>query len=177
MNHQFAKINDLVTQHEFLPERLTGEIINGQIHTQPRSAWAHALASSSLGDEWVGPFQKGRGGPGGQWIIDEPEVHFILDTEVTAPDIAGWRKERLQEPPSGHKIQVIPGWICEIISPSSKSTDREIKMPLYAPYQVSYLWLVDPKETLLEAYKLEGGGLLWGHLVIKISYLWNHLMR
>jgi hypothetical protein len=55
---------------------LTGEIINGQLPTQPRPAWAHSLAGSRLGADIEGPYGRGRGGPGGSWIIDEPEVHF-----------------------------------------------------------------------------------------------------
>lgn len=76
----------------------------------------------------------------------------MLDKEVTVPDIAGWRKERMPSPPEGHKIHIIPDWICEIFSPSTKSTDREEKMPLYAHYGVQFAWLVDPKSRTLEAY-------------------------
>jgi Uma2 family endonuclease len=137
-----------------LPEGLTGEIINGQLRTQPRPAWPHSLASSRLGADIEGPYGRGRGGPGGWWIIDEPEVHFVLDTEVMVPDIAGWRKKRMPSPPEGHKIQVVPDWVCEVFSPSTKSTDREEKMPLYAHYGVRFAWLVDPKTHTLETYKL-----------------------
>jgi len=48
-------------------------------------------------------------------------------------------------PPEGHKIQVVPDWICEIFSPSTKSTDREEKIPLYARYGVRFDWLADAK--------------------------------
>jgi hypothetical protein len=73
-----------------LPENIIGEIINGELHTQPRPAPRHALASSSLGGELDGLYFKGRGGPGGWWIIDEPEIH--LGDNVLVPDIAGWKK-------------------------------------------------------------------------------------
>lgn len=137
-----------------LPERLTGEIINGQLRTQPRPGWPHILAGARLGADIEGPYGRGRGGPGGWWVVLEPEVHFVLDTEVTVPDLAGWRKERMPSPPEGHKIQVVPDWICEIFSASTKSTDREEKMPLYARYGVRFAWLVDPKTRTLEAYEL-----------------------
>ena len=88
-----------------LPEGLTGEIINRQLRTQPRPAWPHGLAGSRLGADIEGPYGRGRGGPGGWWIIDEPEVHFALDVEVLVPDIAGWRKQRMPSPPEGHKIR------------------------------------------------------------------------
>jgi hypothetical protein len=48
-----------------------------------------------------GPYGRLRGGSGGWWIIDEPEVHFVLDTELTVPDIAGWRKAHMPSPPEG----------------------------------------------------------------------------
>ncbi len=141
-----------------LPERLIGEIINGQIHTQPRPTAAHALVASRLGADLEPPF--GRGGPGGWWIIDEPEIHFIRDTEVVVPDIAGWRRTRMPEIPEDQRFEVVPDWICEILSPSTRSTDREIKMPLYARYEVAFAWIVDPVEKTLEAYALSDGK--WG---------------
>ena len=72
--HKLATYEDLFD----LPEHIVGEIIHGQLITHPRPAPKHALASSALGDELVSPFQKGRGGPGGWWILDEPELHLIV---------------------------------------------------------------------------------------------------
>jgi Uma2 family endonuclease len=154
MNPQAAKKPSLYQQLLALPEGLTGEIINGQLRTHPRPAWPHGLAGSRLGADIEAPYGRGRGGPGGWWIIDEPEVHFVLDTEIAVPDIAGWRRERMPTPPEGHKIEVVPDWVCEIFSPSTKSTDREEKMPMYARYGVRFAWLVDPKTHTLEAYEL-----------------------
>ena len=79
------------------PPHMVAEIVDGALHLQPRPAMPHALAGSSLGDELVSPFQKGRGGPGGWWIIDEPELHFGED--VLVPDLAGWRRERMPDYP------------------------------------------------------------------------------
>lgn len=149
---------DLYQQLEALPEGLTGEILGGRLHTQPRPSWPHALAGSVLGAELIGPFQQGRGGPGGWWIIDEPEVHFVLDTEVSVPDLAGWRREQLPEPPAGHRVTVVPAWVCEILSKSTERKDRELKMPVYARYGVCYAWLIDPLKHSLEAYALHDGG-------------------
>gem|GEM_PF-2525768 len=54
---------------EGLPEGTTGEILDGQLHTQPRPSGPHAITETSLGIELGGPFHKGSGGPGGWWII------------------------------------------------------------------------------------------------------------
>ena len=54
--------------------------------------------SSMLTVEVGGPFDRGRGGPGGWWIVVEPELHFGED--VLVPDLAGWRRERMPVFPS-----------------------------------------------------------------------------
>jgi Uma2 family endonuclease len=147
----------LYEQLEALPEGLTGEILDGQIYTQPHPSLPHGLAASSLVDELVRPFQKGRGGPGGWCIIAEPELHFIHDIEVDVPDLAGWRRERMPLLPEGHRVTVVPDWVCEILSKSTTSVDREVKMPIYARFGVPYAWLIDPRARILEAYALEAG--------------------
>jgi len=135
-----------------LPEHIVGEIINGRLETQPRPAPKHALASSSLGAELVSPFQKGRGGPGGWWILDKPECH--LGPHVLVPDLAGWRKQRMPVLPETAWFEVVPDWICEILSPSTARLDRSVKMPVYAQLGVAHLWLIDPLPQTLEAYQL-----------------------
>lgn len=142
----------LYAQLEALPEGLTGEILNGQLHTQPRPAGPHARAETELSIDIGSAYGRGRGGPGGWWIIVEPEIHFVIDEEVAVPDLAGWRKERMPQIPEGHRFTVVPDWVCEVLSPSTASKDREVKMPLYAAYGVTYAWLVDPKRRTLEAY-------------------------
>ncbi len=146
-----------------LPENLVGEVINGQLYTQPRPSGPHGVAERGLSIEVGGPFDKGRGGPGGWWILIEPEVHFSRDTEVVVPDLAGWRRERMPQVPRDHRFEVVPDWVCEILSPSTAKKDRAIKLPLYARYGVAYAWLVDPEAHTLEAFALrEGAWLLLG---------------
>lgn len=148
----------LYDQLQALPEGLTGEILNGQLYTQPRPSGPHGRVSVGL-DRRIGrgydEGDEGDEGPGGWWILVEPEVHFVRDQEVVVPDLAGWRRERMPSIPHGHRYEVVPDWICEILSPSTASKDREIKLPLYAHYGVSHAWLVDPTRHRLEAYGLE----------------------
>ncbi len=155
---QFAKRRSLYQQLLDLPDGLTGEVIDGQLHTQPRPAGPHAVAASRLGADIEGPYGRGRGGPGGWWIIDEPEVHFVRDAEVLVPDIAGWRRERMPQVPRDQRFEVVPDWVCEVLSPGTESKDRKVKMPFYARYGVHYAWIVNPPERVLEAYVLEDGG-------------------
>jgi Uma2 family endonuclease len=147
----------LYEQLQALPEGLTGEILYGQLHTQPRPTGPHGRASVRL-DRTIGRFfDDGDGGPGGWWILIEPEIHLVRDTEVAVPDLAGWQRGRMPRIPEDHRFIVVPDWVCEILSASTESKDRRIKMPLYARFGVAYAWLVDPLARTLEAYALADG--------------------
>jgi Uma2 family endonuclease len=137
-----------------LPENVVGEIIYGALYTHPRPAPRHGLASSALGVEIGAPFQFGRGGPGGWYFIDEPELH--LGAEIVAPDIAGWRRERLPRLPDTAYIETPPDWICEVLSPSTQRIDRTVKLQVYAEFKVGHCWYVDPLARTLEVFALQG---------------------
>jgi len=138
-----------------LPEQLVGEIIQGALVTHPRPAPRHLLASSTLGAELTGPFQQGRGGPGGWWILDEPELH--LGGNVLVPDLAGWRRVRLPMLPETAFIDLAPDWVCEVLSPSTARIDRADKLPLYAEHGVEWCWLIDPGLRTLEVLQPQQG--------------------
>ena len=138
-----------------VPAHLVAEIIHEQLLTHPRPAPRHARASSSLGDELLSPFDKGRGGPGGWWILDEPELD--LDAHVLVPDFAGWRRENMPVLPATAWFERAPDWVCEVLSPATARTDRVDKLPIYAIHNVRHVWLVDPDLRTLEAYENHGG--------------------
>ena len=141
------------------PPHKVAEVVDGRLYTHPRPAMPHAVAGSVLGGELFGPFQKGRGGPGGWWIIDEPEIHFGVfpDEDILVPDLAGWRRERMPERPVAAFVTLAPDWICEILSPSTRHLDLGDKRDIYAREGVPYLWLVDPDAHTLEAFTLHEG--------------------
>ncbi len=134
------------------PEHVVAELIGGQLYTQPRPAPPHAAAASVLGMDIGGAFHRGRGGPGGWWILFEPELH--LREEVLVPDLAGWRRERMPEQPQTAYYELAPDWVCE--APSTVRVDRVLKVPIYAREGVSHVWLVSPAEQTLEVLELDG---------------------
>lgn len=138
-----------------VPANKVAEIVDGELHVSPRPSPSHALASSRLGAELGGPFDRGRGGPGGWWILDEPEIHFGED--VVVPDLAGWRRERMAALPEAAAFTLAPDWVCEVVSPSTERLDRARKLPLYARKSVPHLWLVNPLARTLEVYHLAEG--------------------
>lgn len=135
------------------PRHLVAEIIHGVLVTHPRPASRHALASTALGSDLFGPFHRGKGGPGGWILLDEPELH--LGGHILVPDLAGWRRERMPEIPDAAAFELAPDWICEVLSPATATTDRADKLPIYADQHVRHAWLVDPTLRTLEAYRLE----------------------
>jgi hypothetical protein len=137
---------------EKVPPHLVAEIIHGVLQTNPRPLPRHGLAANALGYEVTGPFQKGRGGPGGWIFMVEPELH--LCPHVLVPDIAGWRRERLPTMPEQVGITTPPDWVCEILSPSTARLDQGPKRQIYAVQGVAYLWLLSPDTRVLDAYQL-----------------------
>lgn len=138
-----------------LAENLVGEIINGRLVTHPRPAPRYARAYSSLGIEIGSPYDRGRDGPGGWWILDEPELH--LDRDILVPDLAGWRRERMPRLPEIAWFELPPDWVCEILSPSTAKVDRAEKLPIYARQGVKHAWLVDPDLRTLEVFENRDG--------------------
>src|SRR4051794_28062562 len=114
-----------------VPDNQVGEIIGGELFATPRPALPHANAASVLGGLLFDPYRRGIGGPGGWIVLDQPELHFGAD--VLGRDLAGWGRERFADVPAGAAgIQVVPDWVCEVLSPSTARLDRARKLPLYA---------------------------------------------
>ena len=136
------------------PENKVAEILDGELFLSPRPASRHLLASSRLGGALV-PFEDGQGGPGGWWILDEPELHFGED--VVVPDLGGWRRERLPAIPDTAFFSLAPDWVCEVLSPATERVDRGRKLRIYAPAGVAHAWLVNPLERTVEVLRLRDG--------------------
>lgn len=152
--HRDATYEDLLA----VPEHQLGQIVDGVLHAHPRPGSPHARATSTMGIDIGGPFDRGRGGPGGWLILDEPELH--LQSDVVVPDLAGWRRQRMPEMPDTPYFMLAPDWVCEVLSASTSKLDRGPKRRIYAREHVSYLWLVDPGSKTLEAFRSEGDSYL-----------------
>lgn len=136
------------------PPNMVAEVLGGSLYTFPRPASPHAGAASGLGVKLGNPFQYGRDGPGGWWIIDEPELH--LGDDIVVPDLAGWRRERMPEYPDVPYFSQAPDWICEVLSASTRALDEGVKKDIYAREGVPHLWFAEPRARWLAAYALRG---------------------
>lgn len=155
-----VKRNATYADLEAVPPHLVAEILYGKLVTHPRPTGGHARSHTRLIGVLEPPFCEALGGPGGWEILTEPELHF--DAEVTVPELAGWRLERVPVPPAPNplvvaKIRLVPDWVCEVLSPSTEKYDRGDKREIYADAGVKHLWLVDPRIELIEVFELASG--------------------
>jgi hypothetical protein len=157
MNERAATVRRPATYQDVLdaPPGMVAELIGAALYLSPRPAAPHAFSASSVGIEVGGSFGRGRGGPGGWWILFEPELH--LGEDVLVPDVAGWRRERMPAIPKTAAFTVAPDWVCEVLSPATAKLDRTAKRDRYGVAGVAHLWLVDPEERTLEAFALREG--------------------
>lgn len=141
-----------------LPESAPAELLDGVIVALPAPLPEHGRVQQGLARTIGSPFDEDddRGGPGGWWILQEVDVR-LAPHDVVRPDVCGWRRERLPSPWGIRPIDVVPDWICEVVSPSNEAHDRVKKRRLYAAAGVAFYWIVDPAARTLEAMRLVDG--------------------
>lgn len=141
---------------EALPPTWRGEIIEGSLYAFPRPNAVHSNIETACAEDLRGPFHRGRGGPGGWWILVEPGITTAGSAEFS-PDLGGWRRERLLALPTVGRIDVVPDWVCEVLSPSTRTYDLTVKRPFYARIGVAWSWYVDPSTRTLTVSSLSDG--------------------
>ncbi len=129
------------------------ELIDGEIVRRPRARFEHGHAQLALSDE-VQVFRR-RSGLGGWWIVSEISVRYS-EHQCPSHDLAGWRKERVPERPSGI-MTLTPDWVCEILSPGHERKDMVHHLLLLQRARVPYYWILSPEDRTLIAYALDGG--------------------
>jgi Uma2 family endonuclease len=151
---KLATYADLLT----LPADTRAEVLGGDVILSPAPLPRHSKAQGSARRFLGGPFDDddGRGGPGGWWIFVEVDVQ-LGPHDVVRPDLAGWRRDRLLQPGLKRPIEVVPDWVCEVLSPSTAARDRITKRRLYAQAGIPFYWLIDPELRAVEALALRDG--------------------
>ena len=136
------------------PEHMIAQVIDGELLLQPRPARRHTRVASRIGSSLDGPFDRGVGGPGGWFILFEPELHIGANgRQILVPDVAGWRRSRVPEFDDGAFFDIVPDWVCEVLSPSTASIDRGRKADIYAATGVGHMWLFDTDDCQMEAFE------------------------
>lgn len=145
---EVRKLKTVADLLEFEDERV--ELIDGEIVQRPMARSEHALIQSGLSDEIL-PFKR-RSDKGGCWIMTEISVRHG-EHQCPTHDLAGWRKERFPDRPSG-LMDIFPDWVSEITSPGHERKDLFHNFLLLQQHRVPFYWVVCPEEKTLIAYRL-----------------------
>jgi Uma2 family endonuclease len=138
------------------PDTMVAELIDGQLFLHPRPAKPHTVTASNLGAQLNMAFDLGRTGPGGWWILDEPELHVL--GQILVPDLAGWLRAEVPELELEQPFfQEVPSWVAEVLSPGNESHDRVKKLRIYASAGVRHAWLIHPEQRSLEVFAQKDG--------------------
>lgn len=141
---------ELCRELDALADDQTGEVIDGTLYVMGRPSLFHQTALLGIGSTLK--FGSGGGPPISGWVIgQEVEVRFPSD-ETVVPDLSGWKSERIAGQVA-NPMRVVPDWVCEILSDSTRKKDIGPKRRLYAQQKVAHLWLVDPVEHSLEVFE------------------------
>lgn len=127
-----------------LGEDVHAEIVAGEIVVHAAPGIDHGFAAGGVTTDLTGPFSRGRGGPGGWWIVPETDVRLPTGDTVR-PDLTGWRHTTLPVLPRERPVTTLPDWVCEILSPSNADYDEGEKLALYHAAGVPWVWHVDPE--------------------------------
>lgn len=145
-----------------LPEQGRGfELLDGEL-VEKQGGFRHGRAQLRLGQS-LAPYDRSSGEgdrPGGWWFAAEQLVRFAAVGKTLRPDLTGWRRERLPEPPAGEDtvVDVRPDWICEIISASNAANDLVKKKRIYHGHGVPHYWIVDPRDESLTVLRWTADG-------------------
>lgn len=140
-----------------LPEGVRAEVVAGQVVVSPSPSPIHQSVVGEIYAELRGPFQRGRGGPGGWWLIPDVDVRFGTH-DIYRPDICGWRKENVPAFPAERPVLHRPDWICEGLSPRTAVVDQGAKQVVFARTSVPWYWLVEPLNRTLSVLRLSAEG-------------------
>lgn len=144
-----------------LPDHVRAEVIHGAIVEKSATSFEHGSAQTRFGSTLDRRFQRKPGGrwPGGWWLCVEAEVQYEPH-EIFAHDLAGWRRDRVPDRPSGRPVSIRPDWVCELVSPSNEKRDRVDKFEVLLRHGVPYYWIADPIEHVLTVHRWTERGYL-----------------
>jgi Uma2 family endonuclease len=134
------------------------ELFDGEVTERATPSGEHGNAQSGVVRQ-LGPFHRKGGGdgsrPGGWWIFTEAELR-LPGGRIVRPDVCGWRRERAPTAPRGTPIDLVPDWVCEVVSPAAPNRDLVRKLHIYLEAQIDHYWIVDPRDETLTVHRRVG---------------------
>ena len=129
------------------------EILDGEHYVTPAPTLEHQEAAGALYASLRAFVRKHRLG---RVFVAPLDVLFSVN-DVAQPDVVFVSNERagiLRKP----NIQGAPDLVIEILSPSTRRRDEDIKRPMYEHFGVLEYWMVDPEARRVSVFRHNGSG-------------------
>ena len=127
------------------------EIIHGRHYMNPAPSPRHQFVSRHIQFQLYQQIELHGLGQ----VIDAPIDLQLGDTDIVQPDIVVVLNDRRIITTT--KIKGIPDLVIEILSPSTREYDQQLKKRLYEQSQVPEYWIVDPEEQSIQQCLLGDG--------------------
>jgi Uma2 family endonuclease len=127
------------------------EILDGELSVTPAPSTKHQRISGRLYltlAQHIDTMQLGE-------VYAAPTDLILATTTVVQPDLIFIGNDR-RGIVTERAIEGPPTLVIEILSTTTRRTDRQTKAQLYAKYGVPYYWLIDPDQQSIEVYELSG---------------------
>ena len=124
------------------------ELIDGELILAPSPVPQHQMISRNLFrmlDDFVASQNLGE-------LLYAPMDVVLSEHDVFQPDILFVSRNRLHII-GDRNIQGAPDLVIEILSPSTETRDRGVKLNQYLRYGVREYWIIDPQERTLEVLR------------------------
>lgn len=125
------------------------ELINGELVQKSAPSPRHQIISGNL---YVAMKSYVSGNKLGT-VLYAPVDVFVDDYNVPQPDLLFVNNEH-KEYITADGVFGPPDLVVEIVSPSSITRDRVVKMRVYRGFGIPEYWIVDPKYASIEIYQL-----------------------
>lgn len=153
-----AALSDLLA---VAPEGRFHEVLDGELVRKAAPSAEHGLgqaASAAWLWSYFGRKPNGAERPGGWWFLTEATIELARH-DIIQPDVAGWRRERMPEAPTGYPLRLPPDWVCEVMTDAdARRRDGLQKRRLYGNHGISHYWLLDVQLQTLTVLRLEASG-------------------
>lgn len=137
--------------YDRLPEGYPAQLVDGHLVHDPSPTCGHQALVMKLGMRLVEHV-------GIRRAFVAPVDVVLDDLNVVQPDVAVYETP----PPLHERHDEIPIAVFEILSPSNRRLDREVKAGKYLAAGIREVWLIDPEKETVGVLTAVGGSIVRG---------------
>jgi Uma2 family endonuclease len=126
------------------------ELIDGEFYVSPAPTPWHQTVSRRIQYALMTMLEEA----GIAEVFDAPVDLLLHDTTCVQPDLVVVRCRRAHLV-TRRAIEGTPDLVVEILSPSTRDRDLELKREVYEKFSVPEYWIVDPEEAAIDQHVLD----------------------